>query len=59
MWTLVFSLETEGLRDFTDCRDLEAVICVHMTTSAFQHILAQFLLPFCFFEVLEIRAGQK
>ena len=40
MWTLVFSLETEWLRDFTDCRDLKAVICVHMTTRAFQHIPA-------------------
>ena len=37
----MFSLETEGLRDFTDCRDLKAVICVHMTTRAFQHIPAQ------------------
>ena len=36
----MFSLETEGLRDFTDRRDLKAVICVHMTTRAFQHILA-------------------
>ena len=40
MLTLVFSLETEGLRDFTDCRDLKAVICVHMTTRASQHIPA-------------------
>ena len=36
----MFSLETEGLRDFTDCRDLKAVICVHMTTRAIQHIPA-------------------
>ena len=40
MWTLVFSLETEGLRDFTDCRDLKALICVRMTTRAIQHIPA-------------------
>ena len=31
----MISLETEGLRDFTDCRDLKAVICVHMTTVQF------------------------
>ena len=37
----MFSLETEGLRDFTDLRDLEAVICVHITTRAIQHIPAQ------------------
>ena len=36
----MFSLETEGLRDITDCRDLKAVICVRMTTSAIQHIPA-------------------
>ena len=42
MWTLVFSLETEGLRDFTDWCDLKAVICVHMTTRAIHDIPAQF-----------------
>ena len=36
----MFSLETEGHRDFTDCRDLKAVICVHMITRAIQHIPA-------------------
>ena len=44
----MFSLETEGLRDFTDCRDLKAVICVHMTTRAFQHIPAQLFLVFIY-----------
>ena len=48
----MFSLETEGLRDFTDCRDLKAVICVHMTTRAFQHIPAHFLnLTFSHFSI--------
>ena len=36
----MFSLETEGLRDFTDWRDLKAVICVHMTTRAIHDIPA-------------------
>ena len=36
----MFSLKNDGQRDFTDCRDLKAVICVRMTTSAIQHIPA-------------------